>query len=476
MQHRLAIRHLSGGTVSTIETLVLPPEREITFGRDRDCHVRYDEADDLVSRKHLKIVATDERPVRYMVVDLGSRNGTFVNRQRVFGAVILLPGARIQLGAAGPEFEFQVDTEEAGKGGTPKPWFAKGVLVAFLLVAAGAAGYAARSRTALLWRDWHTARAERPTKPGFTPAAALASVASVEGEWSVFDKQSARRLARAYIANERVSHAERVPLLEGAPARLPAFVVGPGRRIEPLLVAAGTAQAGQAVGGKWTSKGVIVSQTGALLIAAPDQRSWNAGCHWTAGESAGALLVLESQTIAQVVPLAAAQFPPCAPDQPGFFAEQLPEALHGDVRGRRVSGGDLRIAVTTYINASGQTLKAGLVGESSGIWFASTQSGIPLAGIRVPPFDRDATRLNSGQPVWVVGREIEAGELRNTTGEDRIALWGARCREGGVVFDQDGRVLALCIPDSHLSTQASLAIPIRRGLVLLGGITDGQSR
>src|SRR5215813_12562267 len=115
MHHRLVITHLSGSRVNRIDRLELPPERKVTFGRDADCHVRYGEDDDLVSRKHLRIIATDEKVVRYMVVDLGSRNGTFIDRQRVFGAASLAPGARIQLGAGGPEFEFQLENEEVSK-------------------------------------------------------------------------------------------------------------------------------------------------------------------------------------------------------------------------------------------------------------------------------------------------------------------------------------------------------------------------
>src|SRR5262245_1635074 len=114
-QQRLALKHLSGSRANTVDYLTLPPEREITFGRDPICHVRYDERDELVSRKHLKIAATDEQPGRYMVVDLGSRNGTFVNRQKVFGAVLLSPGGHVQLGAGGPEFEFRLDTEAAAR-------------------------------------------------------------------------------------------------------------------------------------------------------------------------------------------------------------------------------------------------------------------------------------------------------------------------------------------------------------------------
>src|SRR6188472_1739950 len=112
MQLRLTLKHLSGGRVNKHDILVLPPGREIVLGRDPKCDVRYDETDDLVSRRHLKIVATEESPVRYMVIDLGSLNGTFVNRQRVFGAVPLLPGGHAQLGAAGPEFEFGVTAQQ----------------------------------------------------------------------------------------------------------------------------------------------------------------------------------------------------------------------------------------------------------------------------------------------------------------------------------------------------------------------------
>jgi serine protease Do len=110
MPVRLKLKHVSGSRANKEDQLALPADREILFGRDPECDVRYEEADDLVSRKHLKIVATNEQPARYMVMDLSSRNGTFVDRQRVFGAVLLSPGGHVQLGAGGPEFEFTVDT------------------------------------------------------------------------------------------------------------------------------------------------------------------------------------------------------------------------------------------------------------------------------------------------------------------------------------------------------------------------------
>jgi hypothetical protein len=126
MQIRLTLKHLSGSRVNKHDILVVPPEREIVLGRDPKCHVQYEETDELVSRRHLKIVATEEKPVRYMVIDLNSLNGTFVNRQRVFGAVQLLPGGHVQLGAAGPEFEFGVTAQQVRglQSKRRKPWLA----------------------------------------------------------------------------------------------------------------------------------------------------------------------------------------------------------------------------------------------------------------------------------------------------------------------------------------------------------------
>ena len=503
MQCRLVLKHLSGSKANTVDRIALPAEREITFGRDRECHVCYDRADDLVSRKHLKIVAPDERPVRYMVVDLGSRNGTFVNRQRVFGAVVLFPGGRVQLGPGGPEFEFNLDTEEerapqsaAGSnrenlktGVNRARWlrFTGRAFIALALAGAAAAGYAARARVpplwrkaagyaiarvTPLWRNWrHTWRP--PDKAKFTPDAALASVANVEMEWSVFDKQTGAPLSRAYMINERISQPEQVPLVEGAPATLPVFVVGADRRIEPLLVPAGALHAGEAVGGKWTSKGVVVSETGAILTAAPAQRPWDAPWNWANKESAGALLVLDSLRITHVVPLAATQFPRWTPAESGFLAEQIPENLQGDLRGRRLSRSDLGIR-TASIGASGRMLKATPSAESSGLWLVAVEPGGPFTGIQALALHNGATLPRKGQPVWVVGDAVVAGEIQDVSEEGPPELKISHCGGGQVVFDRDGHVLALCVPGAGPNTAAGAAVPIRRGLDLSDESTNDQ--
>jgi pSer/pThr/pTyr-binding forkhead associated (FHA) protein len=54
-------------------------------------------ADPAVSRRHAQISRQDDG---YMIEDLNSTNGTFINAQRVVGAVPLTPGDLIELGTA----------------------------------------------------------------------------------------------------------------------------------------------------------------------------------------------------------------------------------------------------------------------------------------------------------------------------------------------------------------------------------------
>lgn len=64
-------------------------------GRTKKAHLRFDqEADRLISRTHFLL---DIRPPRCIIMDLGSRNGTFVNQRRVTQTV-LKNGDEIQVG------------------------------------------------------------------------------------------------------------------------------------------------------------------------------------------------------------------------------------------------------------------------------------------------------------------------------------------------------------------------------------------
>jgi len=81
-----------------------------TMGRAASCAVKTDV--DVVSRLHAKLRLVDES---WMIVDLESANGTFVNARRVERAE-LRAGDKLMLGEGGPVYE--VVALEGGRGGT----------------------------------------------------------------------------------------------------------------------------------------------------------------------------------------------------------------------------------------------------------------------------------------------------------------------------------------------------------------------
>lgn len=106
----IVIRHLSGTKANQVEEVPLQGFREVLIGRDSNAHVRFDaDREDLVSRNHARVVRDPADPNGFLLMDLDSRNGTFINRQRIYGASRLQHGDRVQLGPSGPEFAFELD-------------------------------------------------------------------------------------------------------------------------------------------------------------------------------------------------------------------------------------------------------------------------------------------------------------------------------------------------------------------------------
>ena len=66
---------------------------ELTVGRGTGCAVRLD--DPTVSSIHARV---NRRGSTFMIEDLGSRNGTFINRRRITAATPLRPGDRLGIG------------------------------------------------------------------------------------------------------------------------------------------------------------------------------------------------------------------------------------------------------------------------------------------------------------------------------------------------------------------------------------------
>lgn len=107
---RIVIRHLSGSKANQVEEFPLNHFSEIILGRDPSATVKYDpDRDDLVGRQHAKIAADPSDETQFTVTDLNSRNGTYVNKQRIVSATKIVPGDQIQLGPGGPEFQFDLE-------------------------------------------------------------------------------------------------------------------------------------------------------------------------------------------------------------------------------------------------------------------------------------------------------------------------------------------------------------------------------
>jgi serine protease Do len=111
---RIVLRHLNGSKSNQVEEFPLHLFNELVFGRDPASTVKYDpDRDDLVGRQHAKIVRDPADAEQFMITDLGSRNGTFVNKQRIVGTAKVAPGDLIQFGAGGPEFQFDLEPRPA---------------------------------------------------------------------------------------------------------------------------------------------------------------------------------------------------------------------------------------------------------------------------------------------------------------------------------------------------------------------------
>lgn len=112
---RIVLKHLSGSKANQVEEFPLAHVRELVFGRDPSSTVKYDpDRDDLVGRQHARIAQDPADPSQFVITDLNSRNGTFLNRQRVNGTTRLNVGDVVQFGPGGPEFVFEVEPRPAG--------------------------------------------------------------------------------------------------------------------------------------------------------------------------------------------------------------------------------------------------------------------------------------------------------------------------------------------------------------------------
>lgn len=105
---RYVIKHISGSKTNQVEEFDFN-KQELSMGRAASCDIQFDpEREILVSREHGKIVKDSTSALTFTVVDNNSRNGIFVNKNRVKGSVKIEPGDEVQLGNNGPLFSFDI--------------------------------------------------------------------------------------------------------------------------------------------------------------------------------------------------------------------------------------------------------------------------------------------------------------------------------------------------------------------------------
>jgi pSer/pThr/pTyr-binding forkhead associated (FHA) protein/cytochrome c556 len=113
---RLLIRHIAGSRANQMDEFQTEGFREIIAGREEGAGICYPDREDLVSRAHARIYAEPAGSDSYYIADLESRNGTFLNRQRISAPSQLHHGDLVQLGSSGPEFRWELDPAPASAG------------------------------------------------------------------------------------------------------------------------------------------------------------------------------------------------------------------------------------------------------------------------------------------------------------------------------------------------------------------------
>jgi pSer/pThr/pTyr-binding forkhead associated (FHA) protein len=115
----ILIKRLTGSRQGHTEKLPVESINGLLIGRDPSCIISYPH-DTLVSRLHAEIRQVSTNPTRFIILDLDSTNGTYVNGARVSETAKIRPGDRVKLGLEGPEFQFDLETPPTSEARTTR--------------------------------------------------------------------------------------------------------------------------------------------------------------------------------------------------------------------------------------------------------------------------------------------------------------------------------------------------------------------
>jgi serine protease Do len=328
LEIRIIARHTSPGRENQVQEFPLSHFRRITIGRDPSCEIRYDaDLDDLVSRQHARIEVKATEPPEIEITDLNSRNGTFVNKRRIQSPTRLSPGDRIQLGAGGPEFQFNLDppqagavratrfaeeahavppTREAPPGTASFPSAASSgvgrntveTMLAqsrkrtgtWIIAAAGAvvliiagALLALPATRKILFGSPETSAKITPINTALTPkeiaASSTDSVVFIEVGWKLIDTESGHQVSQIYLSNilKTKTGQTRTLVPQAGNVFVPIFAVV-NNQVEPMLTT-NSAPHLRAIGGQHSGTGFVVSSDGFVLTNRHVAAAWNTAYH-----------------------------------------------------------------------------------------------------------------------------------------------------------------------------------------------------
>jgi serine protease Do len=313
---RVILKHISGSRANEIDQFPLADLRELLIGRSLSAAVRYDpDRDAMVGREHARLVRDPADPSRFTLIDLDSRNGTYLNKKRIIGRATLAPGDVIQFGPGGPELAFGLDLgpDPVEAAEEPAGWPAAASSGAWGGdVAAGDTGSAhgeasaATGRRSAGWRAvWvvgvvaatgvaiaiptylggyigrrmvgDVAVVARPDAGALGAAAAqraAGAVVGIETEWSLVAAGSGRPIYHEYYADGG-NAAKAGGGNSFAIPPVPVFVQLRDGTIEPALtLQPGPFGQNKPIGGRQTGSGFIVSDHGDVLTSGDVVAPW----------------------------------------------------------------------------------------------------------------------------------------------------------------------------------------------------------
>ncbi|MCX6629834.1 MAG: trypsin-like peptidase domain-containing protein [Candidatus Solibacter sp.] len=575
MDQKVILRFRNASKAGTAAEFPVKLFRSVSIGRDPSCEVIYDsDRDDLVSRLHSKITIEAGNPPSFVISDFGSRNGTFVNHQRIGSDTKLSAGDVIQLGPGGPEFEFDLDprpvvarptrladvapvqpmpmaTRQAGvvtpvfppsekvtlgkatvermivdsRRQTSRTWMmaGAGVLGVLALVGGLLSFSGVREKLGLV---------SKPSRltPAEVAKAANEAVVFFEVGWKLVDMETGRpqpqQPPQAPEQPGGPSESQEAPpqpaaggeqpqqfreIIPGGPSRLPVFI-SIDNTLEPLLVTDGGDGRNQAIGGRHSGSGFVVSSDGFILTNRHVAASWLALYEFDS--PAGLVVQTDEKGNRKLTPIGARQFPRWVPAKGRFVARgslDLNSPIVGQVySGKALEGRNDYLDITFPRNR--ERVQGKLVRVSDQADVAMVKIDMPRALRKLELFDNYNT-IAQGDDIEVLGYPgvsptvmgaVQSREALTPSTEVRVipdptlsvgnigrvirgkaglteAIYSTfgdvyqltvnstgRGNSGGPVMDSNGRVVGLFTYSAHLDALITFAVPIRYGIELMG--------